>query len=208
MIGRILKRIIMTANLGENSKYTRLRSKFDSWLAVMLCWMTGSHRSFWWRVKQISTRREIYERTDLIPSSISPPLLRTECRKLRRKVNRRRKRGGASLDGLDESPMVCTWFGGDWELEFTVDEVGWSNRSKNVLFLLDEVRRAGVFSLGEVGSGRFVLFETDVGIGMGFVVLFDSIAVVILGFEDEGEDDDDEVGDEAKYTVSVVIGEW
>lgn len=61
--------------------------------------------------------------------------------------------------------------------------------------------------MGEVGSGRFVLFETDVGIGMGFVVLFDSIAVVILGFEDEGEDDDDEVGDEAKYTVSVVIGE-
>ena len=37
-------------------------------------------------------------------------------------------------------------------------------------------------------------------------MFIDGFVVVILGL-DEGEDDDDDVGDEAKYTVSVVIRE-
>ncbi len=138
-----------------------------------------------------------YEITDLIPSSISPPLLRTECRRLRRNVKRRRNRVGGSIEGFDES-MDC-WCVGDCGLDGKVDGMVWLNRSKNVLFRLDNVR-TGDFGVGEV------VFD---GIGIGFdefsAILVDLIAVVIVAFVDDDDDDDDDVGNEAKYTVSVVI---
>jgi hypothetical protein len=64
---------------------------------------------------------------------------------------------------------------------------------------LDNVR-TGDFGVGEV------VFD---GIGIGFdefsAILVDLIAVVIVAFVDDDDDDDDDVGNEAKYTVSVVI---
>ncbi len=152
------------------------------------------------------------QRTDLMPSSISPPLLCTEWRRLRRNVNRRRKRGGASWEGLDESSDCCCWFGGDCEFDICVDESDWLNLSKNVLFRLIDVRLVGGVCTGDIGIGKVILGGVDDGIGIGLVtgwiIRVVGIAVVILVLVANDDDDDEgDVGDEAKYTVSVVIGE-
>jgi hypothetical protein len=110
------------------------------------------------------------------------------------------------MEGLDESMDCCWWCVGDGGLDLRFDGAVWSNLSKNVLFLFDNVRT------GDCGVDGVISGGIDVGIGIGidigfvgfWVILVDGIVVVILVFVD---DDDDDVGDEAKYTVSVVIRE-
>ena len=162
------------------------------------------------------------ERTDLIPSSISPALLWGECRKLRRNVNFRRKRVDGSIGGVDKS-IDCCWFVGDCGLDESVDGVVSLNRSKNVLFLFEGVRLAVGVCIGDAGAGVGTLDATDDGgagggagviaFGFDFAFSFGVFCIVRIGpaLLDKGvvfvDDDDDEgdVVDEAKYTVSVVM---
>ena len=148
--------------------------------------------------------------TDLIPSSKSPPLLFwTECRRLRRKVKRRRRRVGWSEGGgLGESIECWCWYDGDWGVDVNVVEDDWLKRSKNVLFRFDGVRLGNCVGLFDVadGVGRVILgnsAETDIDLlvagtsreacgvdGEGMIVLE---LALLFGVDDElGDDDDDE----------------
>ena len=84
---------------------------------------------------------------------------------------------------------------GDWGFEIKVDGADgaiWLNRSKNVLFRLDNVL-TGDFGVGVV--------EFD-GIGMGFdgtwAMLVDWLVGAMSMFAADADDDEDDVGDEAK----------
>ena len=91
-------------------------------------------------------------------SSISTFLFWWACRKLRRNVNRLRKRACGSLDGWAGSVCSCDIAVGDW----------WLNLSKNVfVFLNDACRVWGVDFVDEVSANS--MFAN--GSGLGFVLI-------------------------------------
>ncbi len=122
-------------------------------------------------------------KTDLIPLSLSPPLFWIDFRKLRRNVNRRRKRGWDSLDEFIES------FG-------NVSDVGdvWWNLSKNVLFLFNDDlvgSDVGIDDDDKLGNGIFV---NDIGLDfIGLEIIWNGWIVVEVDDNDEID-----VGDKAK----------
>jgi hypothetical protein len=152
------------------------------------------------------------ERTDLVPSSISPPLLWTEWRRLRRNVNLRRKRGAGSSEELDKSIDGCCILDGDNGFDINDDGDTSVNLSKNVLFRFDDLRLDGGVCTGDVRFGKVILGGEGDGISIGFVEfwiiriggigIFAVVAAVVVVDDDEGSSDD-----EAKYTVSVDIKE-
>ncbi len=130
------------------------------------------------------------KQTDLVPSSLSPPLFAIDRRRLRRNVNRRRKRVCDSVEELNES-VSCA-----------VGDI-WSNLSKNVLLRFIDIRvvsGVGIDDEDEDELGNAILGKT---IGLDFV----RVEIIWNGWIVVEVDDNVEMdlGDKAKYTVSVVM---
>jgi len=159
----------------------------------------------WWHVKQISIEKEIYQDkkerkkqqkrniTDLKVSSISPPLFRTDCRRLRRNVKRRRRRGGGSADVSPDG--FCCWGVGDCGVAANDDGVVSLNLSKKVLFRFDDVRCMVGADVGDVAVIDSVFGANADGIEIGFVVFCAIRVVWITVVEDVFVEDDDVEGD-------------
>lgn len=128
-------------------------------------------------------------------------MLCTDCRKLRRNVNLRRRRGCKSLHGFEKSLSCCCCCCACVDGDIDVDDSS-LNLSKNVLFLLDNV----CFSDGVGTDDDDVVGDGILGIVIGFdfirfVIIWKDCPVVVV------VDDDDDIGPVGAVTVAGDDGE-